>query len=166
MVYILKNKPQDFSNFRLLLIVSNLKDYQLAHFLSIGAKLFLKKYEDFVFATNTDNQHNFSWFHYIDIKTDTKYYLVENKSKNGYLFSNLKKIDYLLFIKNAISDVNVNILKQKLNKIRGINAIFGYEINVLKNVQLFFDEMELHELEYVIKPKKELTYSQIKRKRK
>jgi hypothetical protein len=45
-------------------------------------------------------------------------------------------------------------LEQKLRGVRGITAVLRHEVSVMKDVQVFLDEMELHELEYVTKPMK------------
>ena len=81
-----------------------------------------------------------------------RYYLIENENNGKYLFSGLKKIDFLLFIKKGVPEQCVNDLAQKLRQVRGFKAVFKYEVNILKNIQSFFDVMELHELEYVTLP--------------
>jgi hypothetical protein len=156
MVLRLKDKKSDlnFKGFHLLLIVSNFKDYQLAHFINIVAGLNFKKYDDFLFATNPENPRYYSWFHYNDEKYNVKYYLLENISNHTYLFSNLKKIDFLLFVKGSVPGSLISGLEQKLRGVRGITAVLRHEVSVLKDVQVFLDEMELHELEYVTKPMK------------
>ena len=151
MIHKLNNKESDFKGYNLFLIVSNLRDYQLAHFINLSAHLDLKKYEDMPFATNNNKVRYYSWFHYNNRYNNVKYYLLENVNDHNYLFSNLKKIDFLLFINGAVNEKSVAVLEQNLRKIRGITAVFRHEISVLKNIQMFLDEMELHELENVIK---------------
>ena len=163
MAYKLKDKTPELTGFRLLVIVSNLKDYQLAHFINLGAGLHFKKFEDFPYATKSEECRYYSWYHYLNKEDRVRYYLIENKSEKGFLFRSLKKIDFLLFIKDSVTEETVKILEQKLNQIRGISIAFSYEISVLKEIQVFFDAMELHELDYVIKPNIEPTYRQLKR---
>jgi hypothetical protein len=153
-----KKSDSNFKGYHLLLIVSNFKDYQLAHFINIVAKLNLKKYDDFLFTTNPEIPRYYSWFHYHDDKYLLKYYLLENQSNHNYLFSNLKKIDFLLFIKGSVSGNAINELEQKLREIRGVTAVLRHEVSVLKDIQIFLDEMELHELEYVTKPLKKISH--------
>ncbi len=149
-----KNSDFDFKGYHLFLIVSNFKDYQLAHFINVVAELNFKKYDDFPFATNTENLRYYSWFHYHDKKYHVKYYLLENVSNHKYLFSSLKKIDFLLLVKGSVTGETINGLEKKLRGIRGVTAVLRHEISVLKDVRIFLDEMELHELQYVTKPSK------------
>ncbi len=150
----LSNRESEFKNYKLLLLVTHLHDYQVAHFLNLAAGLHFKKYSDFPFATNTNNIRYYSWFHYHMEGDYGRYYLIENGKRGNWLFSDLKNIDFLLFIKGAVPEKNFSDLKASIRNIKGILAVLPHDVSHLQGAQAFFDEMELHELEHVIKPKK------------
>ena len=152
----LSNRESEFKNYKLLLLVTHLQDYQVAHFLELAAGLHFKKYSDFPFATNGNNIRYYSWFHYHKEGDYGRYYLIENGKRGNWLFPQLKNIDFLLFIKGSIPERTFDNLKNSIKGIRGVSAVMTHNINGLHGVQTFFDEMELHELEYVIKPDKPL----------
>ncbi len=163
MVLKLENSVSDGNSFRLLLIASSLKDYQLAYFINVVAGLNLKKYKDLPVTTNPKQPHYHSWFQSVNEEDSMRYYLIENESNGKFLFPGLKKIDFLLFIKKGVSEQSVNDLAQKLRQIRGFKAVFKYEVNMLKSIRPFFDKMELHELVHVILPMKEPSYRSSRR---
>jgi len=157
-----KNIPQGF---QLLLIVSSLNDYRLTFFINSKVGLRLKKLDDIPFVTKKESKTFFPWFFYKNEITDTKYYLIANKYKTTWLFSSLKKIDYLFFIKNPVSTEKVNELTTVIRKIGGIVTVMNYDLNNLKEIEAFLDELEMQELEQVILPAKKPTYRELKRKR-
>ncbi len=159
----LENSVSDGNSFRLLLIASSLRDYQLAYFINLVAGLNLKKYQDLPVTTDPKQPHHHSWFQSVNEEDSLRYYLIENESNGKYLFPGLKKIDFLLFIKKGVSEQGVNDLAQKLRQVRGFKAVFKYEVSMLIGIGRFFDKMELHELVHVILPMKEPPYRPHKR---
>ncbi len=151
----ISNRAGEFKDYKLLLLVSHFNDYEMAHFLELATGLHFKKYADFPFATGNKEPYEFSWYHYSKEDDFARYYLLYNGSRGKYLFPELKNIDFLLFVKGAVPQYVFNRLKESIRNIRGVTAVFTHDVGRLSDVQLFFDEMEIHELEYVIKPVKE-----------
>ncbi len=140
-----------FEDYQLLAIVSHLKDYSLCYHINIDLEIDLIKYDDLVFALNPVEENSFSWYYFEDTISSTTYYLIGNKSENGNLIPGQKSVDYFLLIKKPVDDELVISIANKLRKTSNITAVFVFNMQQTKDMDLLLETIELHELEYVKK---------------
>ncbi len=120
--YIL-NEPQDFE-FIALAINSHSKSYSLCWSLNKELGLNFEKKKDHCVA----NKMFFSRYSSFVSDGET-YQLLSNRSKEGYLISSLKKIDYFLIISKTMWHKAKKELLKKLNNISNILLVFELELN-------------------------------------
>lgn len=140
-----------FEDYQLLAIVSHLKDYTLCYHINLDLGIDLIKYEDMVFALPTVEENSFSWYYYVDSLNRTVYYLIGNKAENGVLMPSQKTVDYFLLIKNPIDNELIKTIAGRLRRIQNIIAIFNFNMQQFKDMDLLLETIELHELEYIKK---------------
>ncbi len=140
-----------FEDYRLLSIVSNLKDYSLCFHINSVLKLDLVKYDDLIFDFSSGPEMSFSWYYYHDPKSSTAYYLMGNKSEGSLLLSSQKTMDYFLLIKDVLNDDIARNYANSLRKISGVSAIFNLNVEQIKEMEHLLESIELHELEVVRK---------------
>lgn len=140
-----------FKDYKLLAIVSHLKDYTLCYYINKGLGLDLVKYEDIDVMHSTPDVNSFSWYYYKDEISRTFYYLVGNKNESKNLLASQKTVDYFLLIKDAMSDDVINEILRSLRNTPNINAVFDLHIQHVKDVDLLIESVELHELQFVRK---------------
>ncbi|MBN2638087.1 MAG: IPExxxVDY family protein [Bacteroidales bacterium] len=141
--------------FNLLGIVGHLADYRLSHFINELWETGLRKYENF--AIDQD-ENGFSWYFYFDDNLQVYYYLMANRAETGFLKKELKQFDYLLLIKGTIPE---DLLTERINKLRNVQQIVGVfrqDIQKTKNMGVFLEALELHELHEIIIPSKTKKY--------
>ena len=136
----------------MLAISSQLKDYRLVYFVNEILGLELQKYDDFKLSQKGEA---YSWYCYSEGENGTTFYLIGNHHPNGKLLPTQKSIDYFLFTKNLFDEHELNEMASKLRTITGIQAVFRVDMATIKNLDLMIENLELHELEKVIMPRKE-----------
>ena len=117
------NEPQGF-DFIALAINSHSKGYSLCWSLNKELGLNFEKKKDHCVA----NKMFFSKYSSFLSEGET-YQLLSNRSKEGYLISSLKQIDYFLIIgKTMWNKIKKEFLK-KLNNMNNILLVFELELN-------------------------------------
>ena len=141
--------------FYLLSLVSNLADYRISFFINSNLGIVLKKYGDFI---SEPDKSPYSWFYFYDADLHIYYYLFANKSQGRNLIPELKRFDYLLFIKGSFPENFFNDKTVKLRTIADIQAVFQQDVLKIKNTDLLLEALELHELKEVIIPSRGQKY--------
>lgn len=143
-----------FEGYQLLGIVSHLKDYSLAFFLNQNLEIDLKKYKDMTFVDGEGKKFDFSWYFYKNEHIQSKIYLISNSSSAGKLFPSKKEMDYFLLFKDYPNEENyINEVLPEIRKIQNILAVFEFDLNDIKNAELFLENNELHEIKNTLRPK-------------
>jgi len=145
----LSKNIDSFEDYKLLAIVSHLKDYTLCYHINQNLRLDLVKYEDIDIAHNKVDENGFSWYYYKDSISGTTYYLVGNKNGNRNLIASQKTVDYFLLFKDLISDKVIIDFVKILRGISNISAIFDIQMLQIKDMDLLLESIELHELQFV-----------------
>ncbi|MBN2616253.1 MAG: IPExxxVDY family protein [Bacteroidales bacterium] len=141
--------------FHLLGIASNLSDYRLCHFINERWSIGLKKYGDFAVEPV---EEGFSWYFYYDDHWKTYYYLMANRNAGGFLKKEWKQFDYLLILKGSIdSDLFGERIRQ-LRQIPQVIGVFQQDLQKTKNMDVFLEALEMHELHEIIIPSKPQKY--------
>jgi len=121
----LKLKINDDIHFRLIGISSHENDYRLVWAINNQLKFQFTRIESLIIhraATKTDLE--FSRYVYADEDKYLTYYLISNRCAEGFLFSELKNLDYLLQITGEISENSQAELMKFLRKVDLISAVF------------------------------------------
>lgn len=141
--------------FYLLSMVSSIADYRISFFINSQLGIMLKKYDDFI---SEPDKTPYSWFYFYDADLHIYYYLFANKNQGKNLIPELRRFDYMLFIKGSLPE---NFFKEKTARLRtiaDIQAIFLQDLYKIKNTDLILEALELHELKEVIIPSREQKY--------
>jgi hypothetical protein len=141
-----------FEDYAMLSIASLLKDYRIAYFINDQLGLELEKYDDFRI---TSGGNAYSWFCYSEGENGATFYLVGNHHPGGKLLPAQKGIDYFLLTKDLFDEERLSEMAAVLRKIPGVQGVFHVKMNAIRSLDLIIENLELHELEKVIKPRKE-----------
>lgn len=143
-----------FEDYALLSISSQLKDYRLAFFINDTLDLDLKKYEDFSF---NGKKGSYSWYFDTEGIKSSSFYLFSNNHEEGKLIPSPKGIDFFLLVKDVTDNHHLDNLASSIRRIPGVLGVFKLDMTLVKNMDAMIEAIELHELEYVIKPAKKDT---------
>lgn len=120
--------------FSLLGISSHENDYYLSWAINHNIGLKLKRVKTLsVFSKHLDADQDFSVYSYEDHEAVILYNLVSNSGENGFLFPELRNIDFFLQIYGEISENFLEDIISKLKKIDIISTCFHLELKNLKS---------------------------------
>lgn len=141
----------DFTDdYHMLSLVSQHKDYSLCFHINKVLNFEFEKYDDFFNEVgDPDVNPGYSWYYYYDEVCRTTYYLIGNKSNGHRLVVAQKQVDYFLLIKDAVCEESVRELSTLLRKTNGVNAVIKTDMSKIRNINILFQLVELHELESV-----------------
>lgn len=138
------------SGYHLFGIVTHLKDYRLAYFINERLSFQLKKYDDLSLSGKSGS---YSWYCYMDKEDESSIFLFANHHPEGKLVPS-QKMDYFMLIKNSTFNLKANDMASTLRKIPEVLAVFLLDMKTIKDMELILETVEMHELEFVIKPVK------------
>lgn len=141
--------------FHLLGIASNLSDYRLCHFINDRWNVGLKKYGDFAVEPV---EEGFSWYFYYDDNLKVYYYLIANRNTTGFLKKEWKQFDYILIIKGGLASGLFGERISQLRQIPQVIGVFQQDLQKVKNMDVFLEALEMHELHEIIIPSKPQKY--------
>lgn len=142
-----------FEDYNLLSIATQMKDYTLAFHINRTLEISLKKYDDLVIS---GRDADYPWFYYSEGSNYPSYYLIGNNHPNGKINPSQKGIDYYLLIKELFDNNMLNRYASDLRKVYGILGVFNTDMSAIKNMDVMIECVELHELDYIIRPSKKL----------
>ena len=119
-------------NFFLLGISSSENDYHLSWEINKKLKISLRKSTDHVIKREEIEQA-FSVYTFSDEEVYLQYFLIANKSENGYLIEELRNMDYFLQIHGDITDKQQEQIISYARNIKGITGVFNLDINTMKS---------------------------------
>ena len=129
-IHKLSFKP-DFE-FVLLGISSHENDYRLSWAINNHLSVGLSKTNN-IALNNKNSIQQFSVFSYHDEESYNTYYLINNISEQGFLFKELKNIDYFFQINGELIDYELQKIIKKLREIDIIASVFRIDVATLKN---------------------------------
>ncbi|MFK5855312.1 MAG: IPExxxVDY family protein [Bacteroidota bacterium] len=147
----LQTEVDCFEEYKMIAIVSHLKDYTLCYHINLRFDFDFIKYDDMDGITPHDDVRRFSWYYYKDDISRTVFYLMGNKCESGYLLQSQKTVDYFLLIKNPVSDDLVKSIATNMRQVTNISAVFEIDLQKQKNIDSLLETIELHELEVLNK---------------
>ena len=93
--------------------------------------------------------------YYNEGENGASFYLIGNRNIEGHFMIPQKGIDYFLLTKELFDEERLQQIASALRSISGIQGVFLVKMGTIKNLDLMIENLELHELEKVIKPGKE-----------
>ncbi|MDT8413063.1 MAG: IPExxxVDY family protein [Vicingaceae bacterium] len=121
-------------DFELIGISCHSKDYRICWSLNNALKTNFKRIEDYEIQKKNEII-NFPFFEYIDEDNNIEYFVIANKSSEGYLVSEKQSIDYFLVLKGSVTDKLVENLAKKVKEIDVVIIAHRIDVNELKSKQ-------------------------------
>ena len=121
----------DFSFF-LLGISSSENDYRLSWKMNKKLEISLQKGTDHVIKRKEIEQ-GFLVYTFYNEEVYLQYFLIANKSENGFLIEELRNIDYFLQIHGDLTDNQQQQIISSVKNIKGVFGVFKLDINTLKS---------------------------------
>lgn len=139
---------------KLIGISSHLKDYRLCFHLNKTLGFQFKKIDDLVLHNdNENNGKKFSLFYFNYIENYVKFFLIENRNKEGVLISEFRQFDYFIFINGALNTEKTSTLVKSIRSCSGVLMVSEININSIKKIQNILSDLELHMLNLSVKEK-------------
>ena len=118
-------------DFILIAITAPLKDYVLCHKINTRLNTQFEKIEDHEIFFNIDEPAwSFSKYYFFVEQGEVEYYLICNKSSDGFLISEMNKVDFFIIIQQFIAKEDLDFILGRLNKLPDIQV--AAQINPLK----------------------------------
>lgn len=133
------------SEYTLIGISSQLKEYRLVFHINKELNLNLKRLKDFKAVNGNKNlEDGFSFFYCFNEDSQRDYCLISNINNNGRLLPSEKQIDCFLIVNEKISDNQKKAVLSKIRKISNVYAAFELDIKKIKNTDIFLSDLEIH----------------------
>ena len=124
------HKLQNFypEDFQLVCIASHQNDYRLSWALNEQLNLQLQKDHDLtVHDKKYDTTDQFTKYSYENDNQTIRYYLIANKNSQGFLFPDMKNIDFLLKIEGNMNEDDLSYIVKQIRKIDFVMIAFKSE---------------------------------------
>lgn len=121
-------------DFELIGISCHSKDYRICWSLNNALKTNFKRIEDYEIQKKNEII-NFPFFEFIDENNNIEYFVIANKSSEGYLVSEKQSIDYFLVLKGSVTDKLVENLAKKVKEIDHVIIAHRIDVTKLKSKQ-------------------------------
>lgn len=121
-------------DFGLFGIASSENDYRMVWLLNNQLGFNLHRQDDLeIFHKKLNEPQLFPQFSFHDEKTLLHYRLLGNKTENGYLLEEMRKVDYLLQVSGDFTATHLTRLVKSLNAVREISLAFPIDPGNLKS---------------------------------
>ncbi|MFA5417819.1 MAG: IPExxxVDY family protein [Bacteroidales bacterium] len=134
-------------DYRLIAIVTSLKDYRFTFYLNQALGIDLVHYDDIAYARTGTVMCTYPWFYFHDHHLHTSYYLIGNKHIGGPMLATVKEADYFVLVKSPIDDDQIMQLVTGIRSIENVVTAFEVQIQTVKDINSVLDTNELHEME-------------------
>lgn len=121
---------QDF-DFFLLGIFCHVKDYRMSWFLNKALNIDLKKSSNLILSVKKiDQEHSLQ--EYVDAEDLKEYYLISNRSTDGWLIPE-EKCDYFLMLKGHFLSSEIEDIRKKIQSQKPVLTVSAIEVDALKS---------------------------------
>ena len=120
-----------------------MKDYRFTFFLNDQLGFHFKRMDDLTSGEENESR-GYSFYIYTSPEDRRNYYLVSNYHEEGRLIPSEKGADFFLIVNDILP---VSLKKEMIGKIQKIpQALAAYEIpkGKVKNLEIIFEEIEMH----------------------
>jgi hypothetical protein len=136
----LKLKVDNNIHFRLLGISCHENDYRLVWAINTQLKWnFVKTANLVIHNQKLKSDLEFSRFTFSDENRYITYHLISNICPDGFLFSEIKNIDFLLQVNGEITEAEMREFRSKLKAVKVISATFILHPEKLKGLNQILD---------------------------
>lgn len=125
---------EDDYDFNLIGISCHAKDYRLCFELNKTFEIDLTRTDDLDIDLKK-SKANYALFEYIDEENFLDYYLISNRSKNGFLIPEYKSTDFFIMLKGASNDDIIDNMITKILEIDLVLTSFQIDVESLKSKQ-------------------------------
>jgi len=124
-------------------IACHMKDYRFAFFVNEQLGFHFKRLEDLI-SGDEKELRGYSFYIFINPEDRRNYYLVSNYHEEGRLIPSEKGADFFLIVNDILPASRKKEMIAKIQKVP--QAIAAYEIPAgkVKNLELIFEEIEMH----------------------
>ncbi|MEJ5962435.1 IPExxxVDY family protein [Pedobacter immunditicola] len=110
-------------DFILIAITASLKDYVLCHHINTRLHFNFEKVDDHEVYFDIDKPPlSFSKYYFYVEQGDNEFFLLNNKSSDGFLIPEMNKVDYFLIIRQYLDKEDLNSILTGLNKLPDIQV--------------------------------------------
>ncbi len=126
-------------------ISCHLKSYRLSFALDNTIGFGFRRIDDFEIPGHPDETDlNFPFLIYEDIDLKTRFCLIGNHHPQGKLVPSLGQVDFFLMAGDALEQNTIHNILKKTRSIPQILAAYEIDPAKIKDMDLLFEEMELH----------------------
>jgi hypothetical protein len=134
------------NDYTLIGIACHLKDYRLIYNVNRSLNFDLKKEDDLnIYLSKEKKEVMFSFYRYIG--ENTEYYVLANRTTDGILIPEYKKIDYFLIVNGLLNDQQENFLIKTISDLSSIMLANKINTTSVKNLDSILTDLELHLIE-------------------
>ncbi|PKP46373.1 MAG: hypothetical protein CVT95_07100 [Bacteroidetes bacterium HGW-Bacteroidetes-12] len=127
-------KLEEDYNFEIIGISCHSKNYKLCWVVNNALQINLIRLNDFEILKKKETL-SFSFYKYIDKENNIEYYLIANKSENGFLISEKPSVDYFIILKESASPKLTTKITTILNKQDIILMAYKIDVSELKSIK-------------------------------
>ncbi|QNK62921.1 IPExxxVDY family protein [Pedobacter sp. PAMC26386] len=110
-------------DFVLIAITASLKDYVLCHKINTRLNLNFEKVEDHEVFFNVDEPPvAFSKYYFYVEQGDNDFFILANRSSEGFLIPEMNKVDYFMIIQGYMDKEDLDYIISGLNKLSDIQV--------------------------------------------
>lgn len=110
-------------DFILIAITASLKDYVLCHHINTQLQFNFEKVDDHEVYFDIDKPPlSFSKYYYYVEQGDNEFFILNNKSPEGFLIPEMNKVDYFLIIRQFLDKEDLSYVLTGLNKLPDIQV--------------------------------------------
>jgi hypothetical protein len=132
---VVKLQISENNSITLIGISSHENDYRLVWAMNNAFSFQFSRIENLViFNQKLNNDLEFSRFIFTDEDKYLTYHLISNRCPDGFLFPEIKNLDYLLQITGEVDSKQLAVMLKELKKVDIVSATFMINLKQLKDV--------------------------------
>ena len=132
----LKLKIEENADYRMIGISSHENDYRLVWAINNQLKMQFVRIDNLVIIDEKSKLDlEFSRYLYPDEDRYLKYYLISNRCPNGYLFPELRNLDFLLQVVGDTDHTVLEEMTKNFRKIEIVSAVFTIRPEQIRNIE-------------------------------
>jgi len=121
-------------DFCLLGVVTDEPDYKLCWLINQSLGMNFEKQDELkLFHKKSDEEQEFSNFHFEDEEAMITFRIIKNRTENGYYLDELKNLDYLIHIQGEISTLKISNFMLSLGQIKPVRMCIPCDLSRIKN---------------------------------
>jgi hypothetical protein len=124
-------------------IACHMKDYRFTFFLNDHLGFQMKRMEDLFYGNGKDSL-GYSFYFYRNPEERKNFYLVSNYHEEGRLIPTEKGADFFLIVNDILPASRKKQLINQIQKIPQVLAAYDIPKGKANNLEMIFEEIELH----------------------